>query len=274
MRVAIIGGNGMLGTELMKVFPGATSLTHEDVEIEYYEEVAENCEGYDLIINTAAFHEVGECEKFPNRAFVANYVGARNLARACCLSCTRLLHISTNMVFNGRKWSAYEPSDIPDPLNVYGYSKWLGECAIRDEITNHDLKATIVRLGPIYGHAPCRGKGGRQFVSDLLAKAEAGTPLAYPCDQTINPLSCADAAEAIRALVDMEDRPVVHVGSHDNCSWHSFAGQILHMRGLKNPIEPVTTRDPKRPLMGALRPSLKTPSWLESLEGYFNTKGQ
>ncbi len=180
----------------------------------------------------------------------------------------------TNMVFDGLKWCAYEPSDIPNPLNVYGYSKWLGECAIRDEITNRDLKATIVRLGPIYGHAPCRGKGGRQFVSDLLAKAARGEKLAYPCDQTVNPISCADAAEAIRALVDMEDRPVVHVGSQNNCSWHEFAHAILAQTVGDRHVEATLTRDPKRPHMGALRPSLKTPSWQESLTGYFNTKGQ
>ena len=273
MKVAIIGGNGMLGTELMKVFPGAGNLNHGVLRIEG----SPNNWPLDvfssgLIINTAAFHEVGECEKFPNRAFEVNYIGVRNLARVCKSYCIRLIHISTNMVFNGRKWTAYDPTDDPDPQSVYGYSKWLGECAIRDEITNCDLKATIVRLGPIYGHAPCRGKNGRQFVSDLLAKAQAGKPLAYPCDQIVSPISCADAAEAIRSLVDMEDRPVVHVGSENSCSWFEFAREILRQAVIDRPIETTLTTDPKRPKMGALRPSLKTPRWQDSLAGYFSSR--
>ena len=164
MRVGIIGGNGMLGTELMKVFPGAINLTHKKISVETWAcDWSWGLGVFDLLINTAAFHEVGECEKFPNRAFEVNYIGAQNVARWCKSWGIRLIHISTNMVFNGRKWNAYDPTDQCDPQNVYGYSKWLGECAIRDEIEK-GLKATIVRLGPIYGHAPCRGKNGRQFV--------------------------------------------------------------------------------------------------------------
>ena len=159
MKIGIIGGSGMLGTELMKVFPGAENITHNAWPIESF---TFDCH-YDLLINTAAYHEISECEKHPNQAFAVNYIGARNLA-AVCTPHTRLIHISTNMVFDGRKWTAYEPTDAPNPPNVYGYSKWLGECAIRDQIEK-GLKATIVRIGPIYGHTPCRGKiGNRQFV--------------------------------------------------------------------------------------------------------------
>lgn len=262
MKVGIIGGNGMLGTELMKVFPGAVNITHEMWPIESQPNFWVS---FDIIINTAAFHEIGECEKFPNRAFEVNYIGARNVAHYCQAMETRLIHISTNMVFDGRKWASYLPSDPCNPQNVYGYSKWLGECAIRDEIES-GLKATIVRLGPIYGHSPCRGKNGRQFVSDLLAKARSGAPLAYPCDQTVNPISCADAADAIRALIDMEDRPVVHVGSSDRCTWYEFAREILHMQGIDRPIEATTSNG----RMLALQPSLKTPTWRESLKRYFS----
>ena len=272
MRVGVIGGNGMLGTELMKVFPGAVNITHNMLSVEHCP-CSIVLPPFDLIINTAAFHDVGECEKFPNQAFAVNFIGARNLAKWCNLYQTRLIHISTNMVFDGRKWCAYDPTDPCNPINVYGYSKWLGECAIRDEIEK-GLKATIVRLGPIYGHAPCRGKKGRQFVSDLLTKAKTGAALAYPCDQTVNPISCADAAEAIRALVDMEDRSVTHVGSNNYCTWYEFARAVLHAQSIEKPIEPTVTTDPRRPLMGVLRPSLKTPTWQESLVRYFSSRGQ
>jgi dTDP-4-dehydrorhamnose reductase len=264
MKIGIIGGNGMLGTELMKAFPGAVDIAHKRCPIEIS---ALDLPWFDLVINTAAFHDVAECEKHPNRAFEVNYVGARNLAKLCAYRGMRLIHISTNMVFNGHKWLAYGPTDHCDPLNVYGYSKWLGECAIRDEM-ERGLQAMIVRLGPIYGHAPCRGKNGRQFVTDLLNKKG---PLAYPIDQRVNPISCADAARAIVDLSSTGGLPIAHVGSNNECSWYEFARHILHQKNDPRPIEPVLTRD-KRPLNGVLRPSLVTPTWQESLTGYFSSR--
>jgi dTDP-4-dehydrorhamnose reductase len=275
MKVGIIGGSGMLGTELMKMFPGSINIPHKFLDVKDLSFCPIPFWQFGLLINTAAFHDVAECEKFPNESFAVNYIGARNLARICRIYNIRLIHISTNMVFNGRKDTAYTTDDLCDPLNIYGYSKWLGECAIKDEVAKGGLKATIVRLGPIYGHAPCRGKNGRQFVSSLLAKAATGAPLSYPCDQIVNPISCADAAAAIRNLMDEKVEGVAHVGSKDNCSWYQFAGEILAQSGSQfTSLEAITTTDPKRPLMGALQPSLKTPSWQESLAGYFSNTGQ
>ena len=267
MRVGIIGGSGMLGQDLLKVFLYSTNITHEECPVEYISETA--ClpfDGYDMIINTAAFHDMAECEKYPNKAFQVNYIGALNLARHCRYWKVRLVHISTNMVFDGLKWTPYEPTDHCAPKNIYGYSKWLGECAIRDEM-EHGLDAMIVRLGPIYGHAPCRGKGGRQFVSDLLGKTG---PLSYPIDQKVNPISTKDAATAIRDLAQ-RSAPVAHVGSSNACSWYEFARHILLKNNRLQNVEPILTRD-GRPLNGVLQPSTPTPTWQESLEGYFTSR--
>jgi dTDP-4-dehydrorhamnose reductase len=265
MKVGIIGGSGMLGTELMKVFPGAYNLRPPH-GIENAPQLASYLDHYDIVINTAALL-MDTCESNPNRAFEVNYIGAHNLAMLCRYRGMRLIHISTNYVFNGRKWTGYTPSDFPDPLSVYGYSKWMGECAIRDEI-ERGLSATIVRLGMIYGHAPCRGKvGGRQFVSDLLHKT---TPLTYYIDQRMNPINTADAADAISRIVSSYNLPVMHVGSANECSYYEFAREILHLAGDKRWVEPILSPiNSKRPLNGVLIPSVSTPTWQESLRRYF-----
>lgn len=274
MKVAIIGGLGMLGTELMRFFPHATNIPHDLIAVEKI--TAPVLDGFDLVINCSAYHDVEECEKHPSRAFEVNYLGAHRLAEVCQHLEIDLVHISTNMVFNGLKWSPYVPSDDPAPLNVYGYSKWMGECAIRDQM-ERGLKALIVRLGPIYGHAPCRGKGGRSFVSNVIKMAKENKTLSFPLDQTVNPVSAADAAGAIDLMVfrDEDFTGVQHVGSDNTCSWYEFAREVIHTEGIKTEVNPVFSHGPvKRPSNGVLKPSLKMPTWQDSLSRYFKSRSE
>lgn len=270
MKIAIIGGQGMLGSELLKVFPHATNIPHSVAPVEHM--TAAIVDGFETVINCAAYHDVEECEKHPHRAFEVNFIGAHALACACRQADARLVHISTNMVFNGQKWTPYDPTDNPEPLNVYGYSKWMGECAIREQVEK-GLYAKIIRLGPIYGHAPCRGKGGRQFVTGVIERAKKHEILSYPIDQTVNPISAADAADYIDFLMETDDQTINHVGSDNTCSWYEFAREILHLADLKTEINPSFTNSlVRRPLNGILRPSLKTCTWQDSLARYFRSR--
>ena len=270
MKIAIIGGLGMLGTDLCNIYRTATNIPHDVVAVEKI--TAPVLDGFDVVINCSAYHDVKKCEDHPSRAFEVNYLGAHRLAEICRHLNIRLIHFSTNMVFNGKKWDAYDPTDSPDPKQVYGYSKWMGECAIRDQI-EHGLYATIIRLGPVYGHAPCRGKG-RNFVTTVLNLARGKKTMSFPLDQTVNPLSTLDVSEAVSWVIAdrAECRSIIHLGSHNSCSWYEFAREILHLHGLTNDVNPVFTEGGvKYPINGVLRPSLQMPTWQDSLSRYFST---
>ena len=270
MKIAMIGGLGMLGSDLQKIYLSATNIPHDLIPVEKI--TAPVLDGFEVVINCSAYHDVRKCEDHPNRAFEVNYIGVRGLAEICHRLGIRLIHFSTNIVFNGKKWHAYEPTDIPDPKTVYGYSKWLGECAIRDQI-QHGLVANIIRLAPIYGHSPCRGKG-RNFVTTVLKLAQEKKPLSFPLDQTVNPLSTVDVAEAVSWVIANRDpHPVIHLGSSNSCSWYEFAREILHLNGLSNEVNPIFTEGSvKYPINGVLQPTLQTPTWQDSLSRYFSSE--
>ena len=270
MKIAIFGGEGMLGTELCKIWHTAVSIPHKVISVENV--TAPVLDGFDVVINCAAYHDVDKCEHNPNRAFETNYLGPRNLAYACRKLDIRLLHMSTNMVFNGQQATPYATVDRCDPKTVYGYSKWLGECAILEEIA-HGLSATIIRLPPIYGHAPNRGKG-RNFVSTVRRLAAENKAMTFPLDQMVNPLFTLDVVECLYWSILAENSfgrlPIVHLGSSNSASFYEIAREILNLEGLKNPISGVfSPRGCKYPLNGVLKPSLVVPTWQESLQRYF-----
>ncbi len=130
MNVAIIGARGQLGRELVKVFgPGCIPLDVGEVDIcdpVRLRDALGACRP-DVVINTAAFHNVPECERQADRAFAVNAVGVKNLRDACQGIGSALAQISTDYVFDGTKGVPYTEEDSPNPLNTYGISKLAGE---------------------------------------------------------------------------------------------------------------------------------------------------
>jgi len=137
MKVLLIGANGQLGTDLVKVLRATgdvvVPVTHAQLDVCSPERIAEvMAESHpDVVISTAAFHRVDECETKQAQAFEVNGIGAMNLAIACQRSGATLVHFSTDYVFGGySKNTPFAESDLPAPLNVYGASKVLGEMLI------------------------------------------------------------------------------------------------------------------------------------------------
>src|SRR5689334_16180595 len=137
MRVVVLGASGQLGRDVLTAFAAAgnavTGITHEQAEISSMESVRSALEGVrpDLVVNTAAFHNVEKCEADPERTFAVNAIGARNVAQATSELGSSLIHISTDYVFDGLKGAPYTEDDQPKPLNVYGNSKLSGEHFVR-----------------------------------------------------------------------------------------------------------------------------------------------
>src|SRR3989304_6124705 len=157
MTTLLIGANGQLGCELLRVFGDheLVPLTHADLELTDRVQVNETLDKYrpGLILNTAAYHRVDECEDEAERAFAVNALAVRDLAIAAREIGAVLVHFSTDYVFDGRQSRPYREGDPPGPLSVYATSKLAGEFFVRAVLDRYFL----IRTCGLYGTAGSRG---------------------------------------------------------------------------------------------------------------------
>lgn len=244
MKIIIIGANGQLGSDLVKALADheLIPLTHADIEVTDEGQVQATLARHkpDVVINTAAFHQVDVCEREVERAFRVNAFGPRLLALACREHDAALVHISTDYVFGGdaTRRTPYVESDCPAPINVYGLSKLAGEHFIRYLWPRH----FIVRTSGLYGLAGSSGKGGN-FVEGRLKQAREGRPIRMVADQVLTPTYTVDLARAIRRLIETEHYGLYHITSAGQCSWYEFTAKILELTGLQVELTPQTTAE-------------------------------
>jgi dTDP-4-dehydrorhamnose reductase len=286
MRVLIIGVNGQLGTDLHRALKDfeVVPLAHADIEITDMTSVKKSLKKHkpDVVINTAAFVRVDDCEVEMDRAFLVNALGARNVAVVAQELGARLVHISTDYVFGGEgqpRSTPYTEFDTPAPLNTYGRSKLAGEESVR----NLCLRHFIVRSSALFGVAGASGKGGN-FVETMLRLAKERDELGVVKDQVFSPTYTKDLARKITQLINTEYYGTFHITNKGACSWYEFTQEILRLAKLKTPVVPITSdqypQKAKRPhysildnyhlrLLGMddLRP------WQEALEDYMRSKG-
>ena len=243
MKVALLGANGQLGSDLVKTRPEGIELvllTRKEIDVTNREQVDRVLSDIrpDLILNTTAYVKVDLAEEEPEKAFAVNAVGVKNLVDVCLKTGAVLVHISTDYVFDGKKIKTKEPyteEDPPNPINVYGISKYAGELIVR----NYLEKYYVVRVASLYGRAGASGKGGN-FVYTILNKARAGEPLRVVDDIYMSPTYTLDAAREIWSII-LKERPygLYHVVNSGYCSWYEFAVKILEFAGIEARIEPV-----------------------------------
>ncbi len=244
MKILIIGANGQLGSDLVKALADQEliPLTHAEIEVTDAGQVQAAFDHHrpEIVINTAAFHQVDVCEQEVERAFRVNAYAPRLLALACRDHDAALVHISTDYVFGGdtTRRTPYVETDCPAPINVYGLSKLAGEYFIRYLWPRH----FIVRTSGLYGVAGSSGKGGN-FVEGRLKQARAGQPIRMVTDQVLTPTYTADLARAIRRLVETDHYGLYHITSAGQCSWYDFTAKILELAGLRTELIPQTTAE-------------------------------
>lgn len=235
MRIAVIGANGQLGTDLCAAFRAAgddiIELNEDRVDITRLGDLRAAVLGArpDVLINTAAFHHVEKCEADPARAFAVNADGAKNVALAAREAGCYLVHISTDYVFDGKKRSPYVETDPAAPLNVYGKSKLAGEEFVRATWG----KALVLRTSGLYGKAPCIGKGGRNFVELMLKLAKERDEIRVVDNEVLTPTSAREVARQIVRLTRSPLYGLCHATCEGFCSWHRFAQEIFAIAGLK-----------------------------------------
>lgn len=274
MDVAIIGAGGQLGRELVKVFgPNCAALDVGEVDIcdpVRLREVLDACRP-SVIINTAAYHNVPDCEKNAEKAFAVNAVGVKNLRDICLATGQALVHISTDYVFDGTKGAPYTEDDVPNPLNTYGVSKLAGEFFARQVPVHH-----IIRVSSLFGITGSVTKGGTNFVKLMLKAARTKDRVVVSSNIFSSPTYAPDAAIRIREILEAGTPPgVYHVTNGGECSWHEFAAAIFREIGAGIKLDPrIETPELegglRRPLRTALR-SVKGKTlrpWQEALKDY------
>jgi dTDP-4-dehydrorhamnose reductase len=248
MKILILGHKGMLGSDLMLRLADSHEVSGKDLdEIDIASE--EDCRRViaecspEVVINAAAFTDVDGCETNRERCMAVNAFGIRNIALACRERPTRIVHFSTDYVFDGRKGEPYSEEDAPSPLNAYGASKLEGE---------HFLQAfsdryLLIRTAWLYG------RHGRNFVKTIIEKASTTGALEVVDDQIGSPTWSWDLAAAVQLLIEGGHAGVFHATSRGRCSWHEFACKILAYAGKTDVVvRPIASGQLSRP---AVRPA-------------------
>lgn len=286
-KIALIGASGQLGYDLhrvltakkWKVFP----LYHEDIEIKSSRSIQKclNPLPIDIVINTAAYHRVDECELNPLEAFAVNALGVRDLSLWCQKNDKLLVYLSTDYVFglDSKRRFPYKEDDIPGPLNVYGISKLSGEYFARSELTKYFL----IRTAGLFGVSRSRAKGGN-FIDYIVTKAKKGEGLSIVTDQILSPTYTKNLAENLALLLETNRYGLYHMTSKGECSWYEMTKHILSLLGKRIPIHPISlaqgNRIAKRPVYSALINSAlaklgidRMNSWQDNVRLYMLEKG-
>jgi len=287
MRTIILGANGQFGCDLTKAFRArgseVTALTHQDVEISDVaapEALWESLKP-DVVVNTTAFHNVEACESEPRTAFAVNALGARHLAVASVQHRFKLIHISTDYVFDGAKGRPYTEEDLPRPLNTYGNSKLSGEYFIQAGAKDY----AIVRVSGLYGAAPCRAKKGLNFVKTMLKLARERGEVKVTADEFVTPTYTVASAAQVVKLAESGVSGLFHATPQGQCSWYEFAEAIF--RYTRTPVKltrassadfPAKVPRPRYSVLEnkALREAGLDimPDWTECLRGYLMETGE
>jgi dTDP-4-dehydrorhamnose reductase len=278
MRLLITGASGMLGVDVCRAGEDAghevIALSRADLDIRDAASVSEAMVGHSpqVVVNCAAYTDVDRAET-DDTAYQVNAQAPAVLASAAAEHQAWILHVSSDYVFAGDKDVPYVESDPTGPLSRYGASKREGE---REVARAAPGEHTVVRSSWLFGAA------GHCFPDTMLRLAAEREELSVVDDQVGCPTFTGHLARALIELAERPRRPlgVLHVAAAGECSWFTFAGQILEAAGLSTPVRPISTaqfpRPARRPAYSVLRsarhdaPTL--PHWREGLSEYLNAR--
>jgi dTDP-4-dehydrorhamnose reductase len=276
----IVGAGGQLGVELAAEFGrrgwSVTARDRSSLDITQGDAVAAAVAQANaaLVINSAAFNQVDLAEREPAAAFAVNALAVRHLAVACRHAGARLVHLSTDYVFDGRKGSPYIETDETHPLSAYGVSKLAGELYARAYCED----ALIIRTAAVFGSAG-RFTSRGNFVELMLRLAAKG-PVRVVSDQATTPTYAPALARFTADLVDACASGVFHGGGPKSISWFDYAALIFAAAGVRPELHRTTAAEfqaaAQRPPLSALDNSRARalgltpfPALEESLEEYF-----
>jgi len=276
MRVTVFGASGLLGKALLHEWRGdaVTGLSSRDADIRDAERVQQVVRETrpQWIVLAAAYTDVDGCEGNPDLAFAVNRDGAMNVAAVAKEVGARLLFLSSDYVFDGKKTTAYEISDQRNPQSVYGRAKAEAEVKLLELMP----ECCIARTSWLFG------TGGKSFPDTILRLAASRPALDVVNDQHGCPTYTTDLARAMIQLCRKNASGILHVTNSGDCSWFEFAQEIVQGAGLATAVRPVSSQQMPRP---APRPAysvlsqaslqvlgIKMPSWRDALRRYLEQR--
>ncbi len=264
MKVLVTGAKGQLGNQIIDIMKHGKSelgiidsaykdavivgIGKEDLDISKLEDVQALIGEFkpDIIINCAAYTNVDGCEENEELAFSVNTIGVKNLAIAAKKVDAKLLHISTDYVFEGNGNVPYREYDLTSPVSVYGKTKLAGEKFVKEFCDRH----FIVRTSWLYGY------NGKNFVKTIMKAAKEKTHLEVVEDQRGNPTNAEDFAHHILKIALSEEYGIYHCTGNSECSWYDFACKIVEYANMDCIVKPTTSdkllRRAKRPAFSSL----------------------
>ena len=239
-KIIVTGCNGQLGRAVNEFYKGASDISFVNTDvgelditsIDRVMELAREVKPY-AIINCAAHTNVDGCETDYDNAFRINAIGARNLGIAARETGAKLMHISTDYVFDGKnRENPYVETDKPDPCSAYGSTKLAGEEFVKDFADRY----FILRTAWLYGD-------GKNFVKTMLRLSETNDKIRVVNDQVGSPTSAAELAKAIGALLFTENYGLFHATCKGSCSWADFTKEIFRLAEKKTKVEEISTEE-------------------------------
>lgn len=243
MKILILGHKGMLGSDLflrLFAYHDVTGKDIEDIDIASRGACEDAIAGTepDIVINTAAYTNVDGCESDHDTCFSVNAEGVKNIALACRKKRIKIVHFSTDYVFDGTRKTPYQEDDKCAPLNVYGKSKLAGE----QYLTQFSDNFLLIRSAWLYG------KIGKNFVKTIIEKAKTEKVLKIVDDQIGSPTFTWDLSAAVQLLIERQHTGIYHITNRGNCSWYEFAVKIVKSACIPDvTVKPIKSNELDRP---------------------------
>lgn len=280
MKVLVTGANGQLGydvvKELQKQNIECCGATRKDFDIIDFEATEKFIINYmpDAVIHCAAYTAVDKAEDEQVLCYLVNVSATENIAQICKKIDAKMIYISTDYVFDGTKGGFYEVDDKPNPVNVYGRTKLLGEQAVQ-KILN---KYFIVRISWVFG------EHGNNFVKTMLRLLKERKELNVVADQYGSPTYTADLAPLLIEMIKTDKYGIYHATNEGVCSWADFAEEIFKFAGMNVKVNHIAATEyptkAKRPLNSRLSKEkldkyfYKLPFWETALEKFIKINEQ
>lgn len=252
MKILVTGANGQLGYDVVKELQKQNiecyGVTRKDFDLVDFEATKKFIVHYmpDVVIHCAAYTAVDKAEDERGLCYLVNASATENIAEICKKINAKMLYISTDYVFDGTKDGLYEVDDIPNPINVYGKTKLLGEQAVQKVLD----KYFIVRISWVFG------EHGNNFVKTMLKLGKEHKELNIVADQYGSPTYTADLALLLVKIIKTDKYGIYHATNEGVCSWAEFAEEIFKISGMNVKINHITTAEyptmAKRPLNSRL----------------------
>lgn len=239
MKVLVTGANGQLGydvvKELQKQNIECCGATRQDFDIVDFEDTEKFIRNYmpDAVIHCAAYTAVDKAEDEQGLCYLVNASATESIAEICRKINAKMLYISTDYVFDGTKDGFYEVDDKPNPINVYGKTKLLGEQAVQKILD----KYFIVRISWVFG------EHGNNFVKTMLRLGKERKEINVVADQYGSPTYTADLAPLLVEMVKTDKYGIYHVTNEGVCTWAEFAEEIFKIAKLDVKVNHITTEE-------------------------------